>query len=348
MPFGTTVQERIIGQVGCSSVTMYDIQVIGPTGTSQSAVSKLSGTTDQYEVTMSWTPIASQYGPNLICAKAIDSTYLSSDNHCFTVLAGIIPPSLVSGTGSPSGLLSSSTLAGNITVITWSIQFTKTALRPIKSAYIYFYHINGTLLFQMDASVFTNIITYSGTTLTFETGNNFAAGSYYILFGYGVGLGSEYCQAESDAVKDSTFWTFSVSDTTTTTLSNAVAPTTLFGSTLPINGLSSTAAAILPFGVTTTKSTTAGVILTGFSTSSVTTTTITTTTTTTTVTTSTITTTTTVTTTTNVTSSITTTSNPLDECNLDNFIILYSCIWLGGMILHMASLSALFLLFLTS
>ena len=63
--------------------------------------------------------------------------------------------------------------------------------RPTNEAMISLFFSNGTLVFEMDASVFPTI-TYSGTTLSFETGNSFAAGSYYWNFGYGVAVGTQY------------------------------------------------------------------------------------------------------------------------------------------------------------
>ena len=38
---------------------------------------------------------------------------------------------------------------------------------------------------------------YVNDTMFIETGNSFAAGSYYWTFGYGVGCGPEYCRPET-------------------------------------------------------------------------------------------------------------------------------------------------------
>jgi hypothetical protein len=202
-----------------------------------------------------------------MCAKAIDSTCLSSDLHCFTLIAGVYPPALVAGTGSPTGLLTGATLAGTNGVITWTVSFNKVVIRPLKASYIKLYYSNGTLLFKMDASVFPTV-TYSGAILKFQTTNTFDPGSYYILFDYGAGLGSEYCKPESDAVTSPTFWPFSIAITTTTKLATATAPTTKAGATLGLSGLSSTAYPIMPVGWTSTSTTVLTQAYTGVSASS--------------------------------------------------------------------------------
>lgn len=272
-------------------MTVIEIQVLGPSGTLSSAISLVSGTTDQWQVTITWTPTAAQIGQNIICAKANDNVMLSSDLHCFTLLAGIYPPKLLGATKTPSGVLSPATLAGVSGFITWSISFDQPVLKPSKSAYIFFYQANGVLLYQIgiyknynfknltaslfffkDVSVFPTVSFINNDTVTFLTFNNFADGSYYITFDYGVGVGSQYCQAQSDPEKSTTFWTFTVTSSTTTTpittLAIATSPAT--GGAVAATGLSSTANPILP--VTTTLST-----LSPTATTTVTTTTVTTT-----------------------------------------------------------------------
>jgi hypothetical protein len=136
-------------------------------------------------------------------------------------------------------------------------------MQPQYSAYIRYFYANGTQMFKIDVSsfpsvTFTNLTTYS--KLTWETGNNFPDGGYYILFDYGVGLGPDFCLPQSEAVTDKTFCSFFVrtndTTTTTTTTLTQTQPTTVSGQTLPVGGQSSTAYPILPVGVTTTTTTT--------------------------------------------------------------------------------------------
>jgi hypothetical protein len=285
-------------------------------------------------------------GPNVICSTATDNTYMNSPTYCFTLLAGVTPVSITGG-GSPSGALSATIIAGNNGIITWTATLSMPSARPTKEAMISLYFSNGTLVFEIDASVFPTV-TYSGTTLSFETGNSFAPGDYYWNFGYGVAIGTLYCLPQSDAITSTTFWTFSVSATATTTLAAATVPASIGAS-----GASSTAAPILPVGVTTTTTTTTTTVAgnTVAMVAGAVTTTTTTTTTSTTSTTSTTTTTVTTTTlsTTTTTKSFTTATifaNSTNPCDFTTFIIVCSGVWVSGTIIHMIALISIFLVFL--
>ena len=218
-------------------------------------MSRVAGTTDQWELTVYWTPTAAQTGQNIMCAKANDNVMLTSDLHCFTLLAGIYPPKLVSSSKSPSGTLTAAQLAGVNSLITWSIDFDQPISKPSSSAYINFHEASGSILFKIDVSIFPTVtISSNNVTLQFQTGNNFADGSYYITFDYGVGVGALYCQAQSDAERSNTFWTFTIASTGTT-----IGNTTLATATRPLLGItaaSSTASPILPVQTATTLSTT--------------------------------------------------------------------------------------------
>jgi hypothetical protein len=272
---------------------------------------------------------------------------MNSPTYCFTLLAGVTPVSITGG-GSPSGALSATTLAGNNGIITWTATLSMPSARPTNEALISLYFSNGTLVFQMDASIFPTV-TYSGTTLSFETGNAFAPGSYYWNFGYGVAIGTLYCLPQSDAITSKTFWTFSVSATATTTLAAATKPASIGSS-----GASSTAAPILPVGVTTTTTTTATTTtaVAGATVATIAgaiTTTITTTTKLTTSTTSTTTVTTTSLRTTTTTKSLTTTTtiaNSTNPCDFTTFIIVCTGVWVSGTIIHMIASISIFLVFL--
>lgn len=191
--------------------------MLGSYGMFFSQMAAVAGTTDKYSVTLNWTPTDAQFGPNLVCARAVDSTYLSSDFYCFTLLAGFESPSVVAGSGSPSGALSDATLAGNNGRITWTVQFNMVVSRPTKSRYIIFYHSNGIEAFRIDVSDAANAV-YNADWVSFETDNAFS-GSYYIVVGYGVGVLPVYCNPESDAENS---WNFSAPYVPTTTI-----PTTI-------------------------------------------------------------------------------------------------------------------------
>jgi hypothetical protein len=281
-------------------------------------------------------------GPNVICSTATDNTYMNSPTYCFTLLAGVTPVSITGG-GSPSGALSATIIAGNNGIITWTATLSMPSARPTKEAMISLYFSNGTLVFEIDASVFPTV-TYSGTTLSFETGNSFAPGDYYWNFGYGVAIGTLYCLPQSDAITSTTFWTFSVS----ATLAAATVPASIGAS-----GASSTAAPILPVGVTTTTTTTTTTVagnivamVAGAVTTTTTTTTKSTTSTTSTTTTTVTTTTLSTTTTTKSFKTATIIASSTNPCDFTTFIIVCSGVWVSGTIIHMIALISIFLVFL--
>ena len=265
VPFGTTLTERIVGQLGCASASFKAFTVVGPQGTGSTTPVQISGISPaKYYTYLTWTPSTSQYGPNVVCAALTDSSCLNSANHCFTVLGGVPIPTLVNNTCTPSGGINSTTLSGNLGILTWSVDFNSVVIQPQYSAYINYFYSNGSLMFKIDVSSFpsvsfNNLTTYS--TLTWQTGNNFPDGGYYITFDYGVGLGPLFCLPQSDAVTDPGFCSFYVrtndTTTTTTTTQTQTQPTTISGQTLPLTNagqtLSSTASPILPVGVTTTS-----------------------------------------------------------------------------------------------
>ena len=63
---------------------------------------------DTWIMTLTWTPIATQSGPQTFCAAAIDNSSLQSDPWCITYLVNyespeLIRPKVVQGSASPIG-----------------------------------------------------------------------------------------------------------------------------------------------------------------------------------------------------------------------------------------------------
>jgi hypothetical protein len=61
-----------------------------------------------YSITLSFIPVANQYGPQGFCAAAVDNTNVQSDAWCITFLVGFSAPDLqtpllVQGSASPVG-----------------------------------------------------------------------------------------------------------------------------------------------------------------------------------------------------------------------------------------------------
>jgi hypothetical protein len=134
---------------------------------------------------MTWTPVQSQFGPNVICASATDSSFLVTFN-CYTVLAGYTAPSPIRNTGTPTVLLHS-----NSFITEWSVEFDQLILKADKSSFIHFYDKNGAQIHSVDAFISPSVRILN-KTLTFETNFAFNVGSYYILFDYGAYTGTPF------------------------------------------------------------------------------------------------------------------------------------------------------------
>ncbi|CAM4848364.1 unnamed protein product [Rotaria magnacalcarata] len=226
-----------------------------------------------WRMTLTWTPISAQSGPQGFCAAAIDNRNLQSDPWCLTYLVdytspNIIRPTIVQGSASPIG-----TVFSNQSI--FSIMATNPVGRPSR---------NGTNVCFNDAATNTSVVCYdagyasnllyNGYTITIITNVVWTYGhTYYVTMDSGFASGNVFCHAESAPITDTTFWTFniwdpSVSSTTTTT---TTPPTTHTVTTRTIS-----------FTTVNTLLTTTGIVITttnmsGSTTTSATTTTSTTT-----------------------------------------------------------------------
>lgn len=254
---GASVSVRFVAQAGCTGISMESIVISAPAGVSVGNMFHLGGT--QWARQFTWTPVVSQRGPNIICATATDVTCFASNMHCFTMLAGALTPTPDANTLSPRGALSNAFLTGTGGVITWSLDFDNPMLLATASRYIRFFSSAGNLLFRIDITASPGITFVNNKTLSFQTGNGFPSGNYYILMDAGIGIAGSMagCQVTSAGITSSSFWTFSISP-----LSSGNSATTLATATMPTAtgaAASSTASAILPIGQTQTTTLAPGV-----------------------------------------------------------------------------------------
>ncbi|CAF1458447.1 unnamed protein product, partial [Adineta steineri] len=134
-PIGSNVTQYIIVQVYCPGHNIIDLVSSVPTGMTKSGI--IPSSPNVYEIILSWVPIQAQYGPQSVCAGAIDSIQLQSNQWCITFLVGIespdvIRPTMVQGSASPIG-----TVFQNQTL--FSIQTSKAVNRPtLNNTFIYF------------------------------------------------------------------------------------------------------------------------------------------------------------------------------------------------------------------
>ncbi|CAF4191673.1 unnamed protein product, partial [Adineta steineri] len=105
-PVGSNVTQYIIVQVYCPGHAITDLVSSVPSGMKKSTI--INSSPNVYEIILSWIPVADQYGPQSVCAGAIDNIQLQSNQWCVTFLVGIespdvIRPTMVQGSASPIG-----------------------------------------------------------------------------------------------------------------------------------------------------------------------------------------------------------------------------------------------------
>ncbi|CAF3953076.1 unnamed protein product [Adineta steineri] len=272
-PIGSNVTQYIIVQVYCPGHAITDLVSSVPTGMTKSGI--ILSSPNVYEIILSWVPIADQYGPQSVCAGAIDNIQLQSNQWCVTFLVGfespdVIRPTMVQGSASPIG-----TVFQNQTL--FSIQTSKAVNRPtLNNTFIYFTDAANTTqpVAKFDCGWDPNVI-YTGytTIIRFPVAPWIPGHFYYVTFDTGVASGTEFCGPESAPIYDPTYWVFNIwnpalssTTTTTTTPPTTHTVTSLHTTTTSINtacttsGIvaTTTTAVTTTTTITTTIATTAG------------------------------------------------------------------------------------------
>ncbi|CAF1430664.1 unnamed protein product [Adineta steineri] len=104
VPYGAQLNETIIAQTYCPSQTIVDFITSSSIGMIHSNISNPSS--GIWIMTVTWTPLLSQFGPQSICAGAIDNSSLQSAPWCITYLVGYESPYLIKYSASPVGIIS--------------------------------------------------------------------------------------------------------------------------------------------------------------------------------------------------------------------------------------------------
>ncbi|XP_052273871.1 integrin beta-like protein C isoform X2 [Dreissena polymorpha] len=190
-----------------SNSSISEVNTVSPIGLVKSSLQR-SNQTGHWHISVQWNPNSSNSINNVFCFTAVDDNGLSSDQRCITLLAGVPAAEIIRGSQMPA-----------ITQVTktqtvWSVEFNRPDKPAARSAYIYLYLSNGTLVEAI------NVLTSPGVTYTylnnrtrihFTTSSSLLPGQgYYFLFGQGLVQGTEYCGAESKPVLDPFFWRFTV------------------------------------------------------------------------------------------------------------------------------------------
>ncbi|CAF1288487.1 unnamed protein product [Adineta steineri] len=257
VPVGVQLNETVEIQTYCPGQTIIDLVTSSPYGMQHSAISNPSP--GLWIMTLTWTPVSDQIGPQGFCAGAIDNSGLQSAPWCITYLVGyespnLIHPTLVQGSASPIG-----TVFSNQSL--FSIQATSAVGRPTRNGTNICFHLDTTnaSVLCYDAGYSPNVI-YTGYTIVIVTDITWTPGqSYYVTMDDGFASGSVFCHAESAAITDKTFWRFDIwnpahsSTTTTTTTPPTTHTVTSLGTTTTSINTACTTSGIV---VTTTNAST--------------------------------------------------------------------------------------------
>ncbi|CAF1247140.1 unnamed protein product [Adineta steineri] len=262
VPVGVQLNETVEIQTYCPGQAIIDLVTSSPYGMQHSKISNPS--TGLWIMTLTWTPIANQLGPQGFCAGAIDNSSLQSAPWCITYLVGydspnLILPVLVQGSASPIG-----TVFSNQSL--FSIQATSAVGRPSRNTTNVCFHYDSTnaTVFCYDAGYSPNVI-YTGYTIVIVTNYVWTPGqSYYVTMDNGFASGSVFCHAESLAITDKTFWRFDIwnpalssTTTTTTTPPTTHTVTSLGTTTTSINTACTTSGIVVTSTNASTTTTTA-------------------------------------------------------------------------------------------
>ncbi|CAF1439557.1 unnamed protein product [Adineta steineri] len=219
-PIGVQLNETVIVQTYCPGQTIVDIVTSSPIGMIHSAISNSSS--GIWTMILTWTPTATQSGPQGFCAGAIDNSGLQSDTYCITFLVNISAVSLIQSSATPVG-----NILQNQTV--FQIQADASIFPPTRnSTYIYFNDATINTVVQSFDCGWAPEVTYTGSSviIQFPVAPWIPGHSYYVTFDSGVASGGTYCHVESAPISSPTFWTFTVLPSTTTTTTTTISQTT--------------------------------------------------------------------------------------------------------------------------
>ncbi|CAG2257526.1 Protein jagged-1a,Fibropellin-1,Neurogenic locus notch homolog protein 2,Protein jagged-1b,Neurogenic locus notch homolog protein 1,Delta-like protein B,Fibropellin-3,Neurogenic locus notch homolog protein 4,Protein crumbs homolog 2,Protein jagged-2,Neurogenic locus notch homolog protein 3,Protein eyes shut homolog,Delta-like protein C,Protein jagged-1,Neurogenic locus Notch protein,Delta-like protein A,Delta-like protein 1 [Mytilus edulis] len=90
VPTGETFKQKIYAKFNSPAVRIQNIVTSVPYQTSNTPLHNEGG--QVYSTEFSWKPKPIQYSTNIICFQAVDDRGLYSEQHCFTLLAGVEDP----------------------------------------------------------------------------------------------------------------------------------------------------------------------------------------------------------------------------------------------------------------
>ena len=98
VPINKTMTERFIATVYCSGDYITEFITISPLYVTKTDVAPVPATTNQWFITLTWTPRDEQKGPQVFCAAPIDQNGLTGRQHCVNFVVGYEAPNLMNVT----------------------------------------------------------------------------------------------------------------------------------------------------------------------------------------------------------------------------------------------------------
>jgi hypothetical protein len=96
VPIGVLLTERIVASVYCSNDSIVELLTTTPLFVNKTTIARVSGTTNQWFITLSWVPIADQRGPQVSPSPSIfdEELWVCLSFRCFVLLQSIKEDSL--------------------------------------------------------------------------------------------------------------------------------------------------------------------------------------------------------------------------------------------------------------
>ena len=169
VPLHSMMELKIVAEVPCenSRTTIHDILTISPTGMQRSAITQDPHASNRYIMYLQWTPQPYQYGIHQVCVTPVDDSNRFGSTVCFSLLVDVRSPQFVSGSMSPTGIVSQNQS-------TWTIATDVDIIPPTQpdTAAVFFKRTSPELGDDVEvARVHMSTAEYERRQITFNTGN---------------------------------------------------------------------------------------------------------------------------------------------------------------------------------
>ena len=186
----------------CENVNITEIVIIGAPG---SILYEMTYNFQEKKWSRSLSLNSSEHRHYLICARAIDSDFKSSEFSCLRISTGVSPPYILNTSLIPTGKLNAS-----VEILNFSAEFSTNVGKPNSSSSIRILSAQSKELVYTISSNSVKFFTNS-SKISFPVNMSlFSDGDFYVVFDYGVAVSTYFCNPISAKIDDENFWKFSV------------------------------------------------------------------------------------------------------------------------------------------